>query len=94
MREMYYHKRIVETLKRLKEEEFVTTDLLKKSAFSRDPQMTFEEMVNFMIQDKKKSIASELIDYYKEIGKMDKTITKQAYSEQRAHISYRDKIFI
>jgi hypothetical protein len=83
-----YHERAVEILKKLKEEEFAKSVLLKESAFTRKPNMTFEEMVKFMLQDKKKSLSAELIDYYNKIGELEKAITKQAYSEQRQHISY------
>jgi len=85
---MSYHERMVGVLKKITEEEFIKSVLLKDSAFSRDPHMTFEEMLKFMLQDKKKSLSNELINYYTEIDKIEKTITKQAYSEQRQHISY------
>lgn len=83
-----YHRRMIKILKKLKDDEFKKRVLLKESAFSRKQNMTFEDMVKFMIRDNKKSTSNELIDYFKITNDVEKTITKQAFSEQRQNISY------
>ena len=83
-----YHKRMKKILEKLKDEKFKKKVLLKESAFSRKQNMTFEDMVKFMIKDNKKSISNELIDYFKVTNNIENTITKQAFSEQRQNISY------
>lgn len=83
-----YHRRMIKILKKLKDDEFKKRVLLKESAFSRKQNMTFEDMVKFMIRDNKKSTSNELIDYFKITNNVEKTITKQAFSEQRQNISY------
>lgn len=83
-----YHRRMIKVLEKLRDEEFKKKVLLKKSAFSRKQNMTFEDMVKFMIRDNKKSTSNELIDYFKITNNIENTITKQAFSEQRQNISY------
>lgn len=83
-----YNKRIIRILENLKDEEIKKKVLLKKGAFSRKQKMNFEEMVRFMLKDTKKSLSNELIDHFKDMGKIEKTISKQAFSEQRQNISY------
>ncbi len=83
-----YHSRMVKILEKLKDESFKKKVLLKENAFSRKPNMTFEDMVKFMIRDNKKSTSNELIDYFKLTDNIENTITKQAFSEQRQNISY------
>lgn len=79
---------MIKILEKLKDEEFKKKVLLKESAFSRKQNMTFEDMVKFMIRDNKKSTSNELIDYFKMTNNTENTITKQAFSEQRQNISY------
>lgn len=83
-----YHTRMKKILENLKDENFKKKVLLKENAFSRKRNMTFEDMVKFMIRDNKKSTSNELIDYFKITDNIENTITKQAYSEQRQNISY------
>lgn len=83
-----YHKRMKKVLEKLQDENFKKKVLLKSSAFSRKQNMTFEDMVKFMIRDNKKSTSNELIDYFKITNNIENTITKQAFSEQRQNISY------
>lgn len=83
-----YHSRMKKVLEKLKNKEFKKKVLLKESAFSRKQNMTFEDMVKFMIRDNKKSTSNELIDYFKMTNNIENTISKQAYSEQRQNISY------
>lgn len=83
-----YHKRMKKVLEKLKDEDFKKKVLLKESAFSRKQNMSFEDMVKFMIRDNKKSTSNELIDYFKITNNIENTITKQAYSEQRQNINY------
>ncbi len=83
-----YHSRMIKILAKLKDEGFKKKVLLKESAFSRKQNMTFEDMVKFMIRDNKKSTSNELIDYFKLTDNIENTITKQAFSEQRQNISY------
>jgi len=83
-----YHSRMKKVLEKLKDEDFKKKVLLKESAFSRKQNMTFEDMVKFMIRDNKKSTSNELIDYFKLTNNIENTISKQAYSEQRQNISY------
>lgn len=83
-----YHRRMIKVLEKLKDEEFKKKVLLKKCAFSRKQNMTFEDMVKFIIRDNKKSTSNELIDYFKITNNIENTITKQAFSEQRQNISY------
>ena len=49
-----YHIRMKKILQKLKNENFKKKVLLKESAFSRKCNMTFEDMVKFMIKDNKK----------------------------------------
>jgi len=58
----------------------------KPTDFSRNGKMSFKETIFFMLSNTKKSIQTELNNFFENVLKRDKPISKQAFSEARNKI--------
>ena len=65
---------------------FKCANRLKPNDFTRSGKMSFKETIFFMLNSKKKSLQSELNNFFENILKRDDPISKQAFSEARNKI--------
>lgn len=71
---------------------FKCANRLKPNDFTRSGKMSFKETVFFMLNSKKKSLQTELNNFFESTLKRKDTISKQAFSEARTKI--KPKAFI
>ena len=58
----------------------------KPTDFSRNDKISFKETIFFMLSNTKKSIQTGLNNFFENVLKRDKPISKQAFSEARNKI--------
>lgn len=81
------HERIMLVFKEIQTGETKKIGQLKKQAFTRNRKLNFEDLMKYIICRKGLTTTMEIDNYYKNIGKKDDAVTKQAFCKQRLNLN-------
>lgn len=81
------HNRIIISFKEIEAEETKKIGQIAQNNFIRNRKLLFEDLVRCILCRKGKTTTMEINNYYKEIGKREDTVTKQAFCKQRLNLN-------